>query len=192
MNELREKKAPSRKRIVLFSILGAVVLFALISIGRGGESHTSAPAAVESAPAATPIPTYSETAVATAAAQAIPDADSVDAVAAFKASATGDLADLDKDLNDMVERASNAQLIRLTGNLLELSFNLGQLQALTPPSAVAASWNTGVVELEASISSASDATSQFVTGGIALDTMLSAIESVRTTVQNLSAIASGI
>lgn len=77
--------------------------------------------------------------------------------ARFAASARGDLRDMSKDLNDLRRAVDQGGLFRMVGNALELSFNLGQLQSLNPPSAIAAEWETELGVLDERITRVQDA-----------------------------------
>ena len=59
----------------------------------------------------------------------------------FRSSALGDLADLKKDVSDAQRAVEKGGSWRLLGNAAELAFNIGQLQALTPPTKYAKTWN---------------------------------------------------
>lgn len=116
------------------------------------------------------------------------DPDSADNKTYFVISGTGQVIDMNKDLDDAVTRAENSQLIRLSGNILELSFNLGQLQSLDAPSVVASDWQEAMGKLESSIDSISDVLSDFIADEASLSEMLEAIESVRARVNALTSI----
>lgn len=116
------------------------------------------------------------------------DPDSADNKTYFVVSGAGQVIDMNKDLDDAVRRAENSQLIRLSGNILELSFNLGQLQSLDAPSAVASDWQEAMGKLESSIDSISDVLSDFIADEASLSEMLEAIESVRARVNALTSI----
>ncbi|MCS5720012.1 hypothetical protein N1027_17920 [Herbiconiux sp. CPCC 205763] len=92
-----------------------------------------------------------------------PDPEPVEApvidAAAFTASANSQLDDVNKDLNDMIITLDEDGFWRLLSNYGELSFNLGQLQSLTPPPNIAAEWNTQLVQLEANFGAIGDAIS---------------------------------
>jgi len=58
---------------------------------------------------------------------------------------------MSKDLADLERALNEGGLFRTVGNVLELSFNLGQLQSLTPPTEIADDWNAGMERLESLI-----------------------------------------
>lgn len=120
-----------------------------------------------------------------------PPATDIDA-AAFASEAHGHIADINKDLDDMVERTVNEQMFRLLGNTVELSFNLAQLRVLETPEAVAADWTPALNNLEAAIQVASDAASDYSAGTISAEAMLVAIEATRTQAAAVDAIVSQV
>lgn len=69
----------------------------------------------------------------------------------FALLAAGDIRDMAKDLDDMTVALSEGGLLRLMGNSLELSFNIGQLQSLVPPDSVADEWTEGLSALSAQV-----------------------------------------
>lgn len=71
--------------------------------------------------------------------------------ALFSASALGDIADLDKDLVDLQKSIAKGGLFRAVGNVLELSFNMGQLESLTPPPKIASAWSSELSKLDKAI-----------------------------------------
>lgn len=118
--------------------------------------------------------------------------DNASNIALFLSSGRGDIADMNKDLDDMVMRATNNQNIRLMGNTLELAFNVGQLEALTPPTVVATSWVTQLSALSAFVTQVSNDAASYSSGAIGLDVMLASIESTRAQAAALDAIVSQV
>lgn len=116
------------------------------------------------------------------------DADSASNKSYFVSSAKGDLADLEKDIDDALKRAKNDQKIRLMGNILEFSFNLGQLQALDAPTAVKNKWEKALVALDKAITVSSDTAADLVAGDATTSTMTSALNKVQSKVDALYAI----
>ena len=108
-----------------------------------------------------------------------------DKPAYFIASANGDLADLNKDLDDMVKRTKQNAKIRLLGNQLELSFNLGQLEALDPPSPIAQKWTSTLGSLGDEIDKLSTICTDFVSGDTTQSKVLKGIATVRKVVEKL-------
>lgn len=70
--------------------------------------------------------------------------------------ANGHLDDMSDDLDDMVATVGEDGFLRLLANALELTFNLGQLEALAVPSSVEPAYTSGLAGLEATIGSLSD------------------------------------
>ncbi len=139
-------------------------------------------AAIEESPSASPEATDSP----------LSDPDSEESIAYFAYSSTGQFKDMDKDLDDAVKRANNDQTIRLMGNMLELTFNFGQLEALDAPTSVAKAWATGMGKLETSIDNASDIAGDYSTGQASLSEMLGSIEQVRAKVNALAKVVSSL
>lgn len=185
-----------KKHKIWTGIIAVIALGVIVSIatGRASRSDSAAPAYVEQS--AEPIQTASakpaETATPSETAAPVDSSDSTANKVVFVSSAKKNLSDLNKDLDDMVTRASNQQMIRLSGNQVEVEFNLAQLVALTPPSAVAQSWSQGILGLSASVDSLAQATSGYVGGTIDLASMLAAIEDVRSQATALAAVVAQV
>lgn len=179
-------------------IVTAVVIVGLLVIGLISNSQNKATeetAKSDVQPSVTtPSVTKSSAPTATPTATQPVEAsqDSASNIALFVSSGHGDIADMNKDLDDMVMRATNNQNIRLMGNTLELAFNVGQLEALTPPTAVAASWVAQLSALSASVTQVSNDASSYSSGAIGLDAMLASIESTRAQAAALDAIVSQV
>lgn len=185
-----------------------IVTMSLLLIGivggalNGGDSANDLPLAAPTATetvtvTATPSPT--ETPSASASSSASPSssssaspttskADSASNKAYFTSSAKGDLADLEKDITDAIKRTKADQKFRLMGNILEFSFNLGQLQALDAPSQVSAKWEKALTALETAITASSEAASSFVAGDAKSGSVLSALDKVQSKVDALYSI----
>lgn len=111
-------------------------------------------------------------------------------IANFRSSAKGNIAELKKDLSDLGKRAEEGSLFRLLGNVIEISFNQGQLEALTDvPTKIAKSWPTEMANLVAAVDVLSDETSSYVGGDISLAKLKSAISKVNGIADKLSALA---
>jgi len=111
-----------------------------------------------------------------------------DKPAYFISSANGDLADLNKDLDDMVKRTKQNAKIRLLGNQLELSFNLGQLESLDPPSPITQKWTSTLGSLGDEIDKLSTICTDFVSGDATQSKVLKGISAVRKVVEKLKAL----
>jgi len=82
---------------------------------------------------------------------------------AFEMRARGDIADLAKDLDDMAIAATEGGFFRILGNSVELSFNVGQLQSLTPPEEIAADWDKALTRVSNRVDAISEAISSEAT-----------------------------
>lgn len=188
------EKQPLYKR-TWFIILIVVSILAAIGNATNG-SDSSSPDTIQESAEPTPTPTQTMTAEESPSpdssdeAGPLSDPDSEESIDYFIYSSKGQFKDMDKDLNDAVGRANNDQTIRLLGNILELSFNLGQLKALDAPTTVAKSWSDGLAKLEATIDAASDAATDFSSGQASLSEMLGSIEQVRSKVGALAKVVS--
>lgn len=184
-----------------FIVVMSVLFLSIVAGSLGGGSEDGQSAAPEptetasAAPTETPTPTpteeESEPATETESSSASPsptptqDPNSDDNVAYFLISSNGQFRDLDKDIRDANKRAEADQSFRLLGNVLEFSFNLGQLQSLDPPTAIAEDWVAGLAKLDKAIEKSSDAAAEFVTGEISTSGMLNALGKVQNQVDNL-------
>lgn len=179
-------------------IVTAVVVGLLLIIGSANKnSEPNINVSKSSTPVTTATVTPSATAAATSsttpsASAAKADANSASAIAAFASSGHKNVADLKKDLDDMDMRATNSQLIRLTGNLVEVSWNYAQLSAITPPDSVSSSYAGSLATLKSKIDALSTATSSFTSQSITLAAEKNAIAAVRTAANNLDAIISKV
>ena len=106
----------------------------------------------------------------------------------FRSSALGDLADLKKDVTDAQRALEKGGSWRLLGNAAEIAFNVGQLQALTPPTKYAKTWNKQLTTLDGlstqfmdSISSSSVSTTRSI-----LKKMLSQAKAMETYVKKVN------
>lgn len=134
---------------------------ALVLAGCGSDASQTSGAPVDATPtsaassvASTPEPDATESTETTQAPEETPSASaspSPDSPAFFAASARGDLRDLRKDLRDLERALDEGGLFRMLGNVLELSFNVGQLGSLTPPLEIGGAWDDGLAELELSV-----------------------------------------
>ena len=91
---------------------------------------------------------------------------------------------MNKDLGDMVVTVQEEGFWRLLSNSVELSFNLGQLEALDVPESVAATWPGALTSLDAALDVLTDAVS--TQDG---PTILAAIEGVRAQVEAARGVA---
>lgn len=67
----------------------------------------------------------------------------------FRTSALGNLTDMKKDVNDAQVALEKGGTWKLLGNAAEIAFNVGQLEALNPPTVYAKNWAKQVTALDA-------------------------------------------
>ncbi len=113
-------------------------------------------------------------------------------VADFAQQAHGHIADMNKDLDDMVERTTNEQMIRLLGNTIELSFNHAQLEILEVPPVIADEYAAALIRLGQTIELATTAAGDYSGGTIDATAMYGAIDSVRAQVAAVDAIVTKV
>ena len=189
--KLAEKK-PLYKR-TWFLVVAGILLISGIGNAIGGSTPSSSQSTdVEASPSTSVAeelassPTPSETVEPSP----TTDPNSPENVAYFISSSSGQFKDLDKDIDDAVKRAKNDQFIRLLGNILEFSFNFGQLEALEVPDAVSEAWKAGMLKLDASIEEASNAATDFAVDEASTSEVVSSLEKVRDRVNALQKIVS--
>lgn len=102
----------------------------------------------------------------------------------FAVSARGDIADLQKDLRDSLEALTDGSFLRLTTNYLEMTFNLGQLQATDPPEEVSSDWNAALGELETAMNDYNTALE-----GDSLDGVSAALSDIEAALKALGVVA---
>lgn len=95
--------------------------------------------------------------VAEPAAPAEPTAPTVTDLDVFRGQANGHLADIDKDLDDLIVTLDEQGFWRLLSNYAEISFNYGQLDALDVPASVSGEWSAALGTLDANLTAMSDA-----------------------------------
>lgn len=71
--------------------------------------------------------------------------------AVFLSAVRGDLADMGKDLKDLERALDEGGILRIAGNRVELSFNIGQLSSRVPPEAYAQLWSEQLSALSAKV-----------------------------------------
>jgi hypothetical protein len=77
----------------------------------------------------------------------------------FRVSALGDISDMRKDFSDFETVLNKGGLIRLFGNILEIEFNIGQLQSLTPPDTYSDRFKEKLAALNVTVDELSEAIS---------------------------------
>src|SRR5690606_30326490 len=103
----------------------------------------------------------------------------------FGSEAVKHLGDYTKDLDDMIITVEEAGYWRLLSNSVELSFNVGQLEALTAPASSSTEWSAGIAELAAATTRIIDAIDMDDYAPVRAE-----IDAVRGTVAALTEIAS--
>lgn len=187
-------KKPFYKR-PWFIVLAVLVLISSISNAVNKNDNTAsepqATVTVTASPTPSETPTVEETqAEVSPSPEETVNVDSDFNILNFKSSAKGNIEDLKKDLTDLRKRAEEGSLFRLLGNVLEVSFNQGQLEALTDvPTKIATTWPAEMVKLASAIDALSEKTSAYVGGDISLAKLKDAIAKVNGIADNLSALA---
>lgn len=189
-----EAKKPFYKR-PWFIVLAVIVLIS--SIANAANKDDSATPEPQETVTVTATPTPTETpSVEESQAEVSPspeetvNVDSDFNIANFKSSAINNIDDLKKDLTDLRKRAEEGSLFRLLGNVLEVSFNQGQLEALTDvPTKIAKTWPAQMLKLTAAVDALSDKTSAYVGGDASLSSLKDSINNVNGIADNLSALA---
>ena len=172
-----------------FIVLVTFVALSVLATALNGGSDEDSPSTSQQE-TSTPTPAESESESSEPSAEPSEDPDSSDNISYFISSSTGQFRDLEKDVNDAIERAEKDQTIRLLGNVLEFAFNYGQLSALDAPTAIAEQWASGMADLDAAIELSSDGATDFVGGDITMSEMINLLYGVRSQVENLRSIVS--
>lgn len=201
MTDVTSKETPKAKKPFYqrpwFIVLVVLVLISSITNALNkDENSTSTPQATvtvtaepTSAASQTPVAKESQSAASPTPEETL-NVDSDFNIANFRTSATNNLADLKKDLGDLKKRAEEGSLLRLLGNVLEISFNQGQLSALTDvPTKIAKTWPAEMAKLEAAVDALSDKTSAYVSGEIGLSALKDAIGKVNSIAGKLEGLA---
>jgi len=105
----------------------------------------------------------------------------------FAISAGGDIEDMRKDLRDSADALADGGLFRLSTNLVELTFNYGQLDALDPPEQVRADWEAAMASLDAALEAYRTSLD-----GESLDGVGQALAAIDAALTQLSAIAESV
>lgn len=140
--------------IGLSSKTRALILVSFVVLGIGSslsdsyEDSVSGDAVTTATPSATPAPTASATAQATVTPSASP---SPETPLEFRFSALRDLDDLRKDVNDARKGITQEGLGKFYWNMVEVQFNLSQLESLRPRDAYAQDWNAKLLSLSAAV-----------------------------------------
>jgi hypothetical protein len=187
------KKSPFYKKPLFIAVAAIVALSVVANMGhRSEKSDTTVVTSEESKSAG---PNAAEASSPSARPTALVESPSPEVEVegedpnSFYRSAQGDLRDMIKDLNDMVQRANGRAIVRLLGNTMELSFNVGQLEATNAPQSIAARWKLGVTDLSGSVVSLTSSAGDFASSDISLAQMIEAIDKVRAKVHALEDLA---
>jgi hypothetical protein len=180
-----EKPLYQRTWFIVFVTFMAFAILATALNGGGNENSASTTQQETATPTPSPTESESESESTEPSPEPSTDPDSEDNVSYFILSSTGDLLDIENDVNDAIGRAENDQTIRLLGNVLEFAFNYGQLNALDAPTVVADQWADGLAELDAAIELSSDGAVDFAAGDISTSEMINLLYGVQAQVENL-------
>jgi hypothetical protein len=178
-----------------FIVLAVLVLISSISNAVDKNDNTASEPQATVTVTATPTPSETPIAEETQAEVSPSPEETVNVdsdfnILNFKSSAQGNIDDLKKDLTDLRKRAEEGSLFRLLGNVLEISFNQGQLEALTDvPTKIARTWPAQMVKLATAIDALSDKTSAYVGGDASLSSLKDSINKVNGIADNLAALA---
>jgi hypothetical protein len=140
------------RRVITFVVLMGV----LSALGGNTDSSTTDTSTSPKSVSATPKVSVSPTSEATPSESASPTPIPMSPVE-FKVSALGDISDMRKDFSDFEIVLNKGGLLRLMGNILEVEFNIGQLQALTPPDKYSEKFNAKLTALESTVDNLSEA-----------------------------------
>lgn len=134
-------------------LIGFIALSVVSAIAGGSEkSDEGAAPAPEISASATSVASASESPSPSASATPSSSSSSTpDSPSYFKSSSLGNLEEMAKDVNDARIGISRDSLTKYYWNIGEVSFNLGQLQSLTPQAPYADKWNAGMAALEKAI-----------------------------------------
>ncbi len=151
------KPGESKGKKAVRRVISFFVLMAVLS-AMGGNTETSTNGTPVVSESATPAPEVTEapTPEATPTESTSPTPIPMSPVE-FRVSALGDVADMRKDFSDFEVVLSKGGLLRLMGNILEIEFNIGQLQSLTPPDQYSAKFSEKLLALEVAVDGLSSA-----------------------------------
>ena len=146
-----ETKGKKTVRRVITFVLLMSILSAL-----SGNSETSTNSSSTASESPTPAASESPTPAASPSESASPTPVPMSPVE-FRVSALGDIADIRKDFSDFEIVLNKGGLLRLLGNILEIEFNVGQLQSLTPPDKYSTKFAEKLASLELAVDDLSEA-----------------------------------
>jgi len=143
--------------IVTAAVVALLVVGSISSAIAGGKKNVDAVA--ETTPIAATTPTEDPIPSEAPTPTEIPAAEVVDPTY-FRATAGKQLDDYEKDLGDLTDAVSKGSVIRVASNSVELTFNDGQLSAITPTANVEAEWAAALAALSATTEQITDAGSK--------------------------------
>lgn len=141
-----------RRRIISFVVF--IAIFSALSSNTESTTtdSSSGTESVSPTPAVTTSPTSEAIPTESASSAPVPMSP-----VEFRVSALGDVADMRKDFSDFEGVLNDGGFLRLLGNILELEFNIGQLQSLTPPDEYSVKFTEKLSTLELTVDDLSDA-----------------------------------
>jgi hypothetical protein len=152
-DETKGKKA--LRRIVSFFLL----IMILGAMGGSTDSTVSSSPSVTESPTSAPTISETPTTEPTPTESTSPTPIPLSPVE-FRVSALGEIADMKKDFSDFEVVLNKGGLFRLLGNILEIEFNIGQLQSLTPPDQYSAKFIERLSKLETAVEGLSSAVTE--------------------------------
>lgn len=143
--------------MAFFSALGGNTNSSTTDTSSGTESASPSPAVTQS-PSSEPTPAESASATTepSASASASPTPTPMSPTE-FRVSALGHISDMRKDFSDFEAVLNKGGMLRMLGNLVELEFNIAQLDVLTPPDKYSARFKEKVAALNVTLDALSDA-----------------------------------
>ena len=164
-DETKGKKA--LRRIVSFFLL----IMILGAMGGSTDSTVSSSPSVTESPTSAPTVSETPTPEPTPSVSTSPTPEPTPSVSTsptpiplspveFRVSALGEIADMKKDFSDFEVVLNKGGLFRLLGNILEIEFNIGQLQSLTPPDQYSAKFIERLSKLETAVDGLSSAVTE--------------------------------
>jgi len=145
--------------MAFFSALGGNTDSSTTDTSSGTESASPTPMVTES-PSSEPTPTESASATTepSASASASPTPTPMSPTE-FRVSALGHISDMRKDFSDFETVLNKGGMLRMLGNIVELEFNIAQLEVLTPPDKYSVRFKEKLTALNLAVDQLSDAVS---------------------------------
>ncbi|CAB4540752.1 MAG: DUF2510 domain-containing protein [Actinobacteria bacterium] len=145
--------------MAFFSALGGNTDSSTTDTSSGTESASPSPAVTQS-PSSEPTPTESASATTepSASASASPTPTPMSPTE-FRVSALGHISDMRKDFSDFETVLNKGGMLRMLGNIVELEFNIAQLEVLTPPDKYSVRFKEKLTALNLAVDQLSDGVS---------------------------------